>query len=75
VNLTLSVPEDVVRAARARAEAMGTSINQLIREYLEQLAGQRDPEALAREFEQLSWESGGDSREWKFNRDDLHERG
>ena len=53
---------------------MGTSVNQLVREYLEQIAGEGDAEANAEEFERLSRNSQGDSRGWKFNRDELHER-
>jgi hypothetical protein len=74
VNITLSIEDEVVQEARRHAEAIGTSVNQLVREYLEQLAGKTDPEADAKEFEQLSRASKGDSRGWKFNREELHER-
>jgi hypothetical protein len=74
VNLTLSIDDEVVLKARRRAEAIGTSVNQLVREYLEQLAGKADPNADAEEFERLSRASQGDSRGWKFNREELHER-
>ena len=53
---------------------MGTSVNQLVREYLEQLVGKTDPNADAAEFERLSYLAQGDSHGWKFNRDELHER-
>ena len=42
MNLTLSGDDEVVRHARQIAEATGTSVNQLVREYLEQLAGKTD---------------------------------
>ena len=74
MNLTLSIDEEVIQAARRRAEVMGTSVNQLVREYIEQLAGKTDPEADAAEFERLSRIAHGDSRGWKFNREELHER-
>ena len=74
MNITLSVDDRVVQQARRRAEAMGTSVNQLVREYLEQLAGKTDPDADAAEFERLSLESRGDSHGWKFDRTELHER-
>ena len=54
---------------------MGTSVNQLVRQFLEQLAGRTDPEADAAEFERLSRAAKGNSRGWKFNREELHERG
>ncbi len=75
MNVTLAVEDEVVQEARHRAEALGTSVNQLVREYLEQLAGRTDPAADAAEFARLSRESQGNSRGWKFNREELHERG
>ncbi len=74
MNVTLSVDDEVIHQARRRAEAMGTSVNQLVREYLEQLAGKLDPESAATEFQRLSYESKGESKGWKFNRQELHER-
>ncbi|MGA8594282.1 MAG: DUF6364 family protein [Bryobacteraceae bacterium] len=74
MNVTLSICDEVIQEARRRAEAMGTSVNQLIREYLKQFAGKSDPSADADEFERLSRMSNGNSRRWKFNRDELHER-
>jgi len=64
----------VIEAARQRAKVLGTSVNQLVRDYLEQLAGKRDPDADAAEFEKLSRMANGNSRGWKFDRDELHER-
>jgi antitoxin component of RelBE/YafQ-DinJ toxin-antitoxin module len=74
MNVTLSVDEEVIREARRQAEALGTSVNQLVREYLESLAGKRDPNTAALEFERLSRLARGDSGGWKFNREELHER-
>jgi hypothetical protein len=74
MNLTLSVDDEVVQKARRRAEAQGTSVNQLVREYLEQIAGTTDPAKDAAEFERLSRRAKGDSKGWKFNREELHER-
>lgn len=74
MNVTLSIEDNVMREARRRAEAMGTSVNQIVRDYLAQFAGLTDTTALAKEFEQLSRASKGNSRGWKFNREELHER-
>jgi antitoxin component of RelBE/YafQ-DinJ toxin-antitoxin module len=74
MNVTLSVDDHILHEARRRAEAMGTSVNQLVRDYLAQLAGAQDRQALADEFRRLSRESHGHSRGWRFNRDELHER-
>ena len=74
MNVTLSVDDEVIRQARRQAEALGTSVNQLVREYLEQLAGTPDAAADAAELERLSWAAQGNSRGWKFNREEIHER-
>ena len=74
MNVTLSIDDDVLQRARSKAEIMGTSVNQLIRDYLEQWSGKVDLEADAAEFERLSRLARGDSRGWKFNREELHER-
>jgi hypothetical protein len=74
MNLTLSLEEEVLQKAREHAEAMGTSVDQLIRGYLEGLTDTVDREALATEFASLSREAHGNSRGWKFNRDELYER-
>ncbi len=74
MNITLSVDDDVLKGARRRAQAMGKSVNQLVREYLEQLAGTANREALANELEEAWRHPQGNSRGWKFNREELHER-
>ncbi len=72
VNLTLSIDEQTVSQARKKAEALGTSLNQLIRDYLQKLAGADDPEKSIEEFKKLSGQ--GHSRGWRFNREEIHER-
>lgn len=72
VNLTLSIDEQVVARARKKADALGKSLNQMIRDYLQVLAGSNEPKRSIEEFKQLS--GRGDSRGWRFNRDELHER-
>ena len=72
MNVTLSVDDQVVSRARKKAEALGKSLNQLIRDYLERLAGSDDPERSIEEFKRLS--GRGHSRGWRFNRDEIHER-
>ena len=74
MNITLSVDDQVVQQARRRAEAMGKSVNQLVREYLERLAGKTDLKAVADEFRELTRNATGNSQGWKFNREEIHER-
>ena len=72
VNITLSIDEQVVARARKRASALGKSLNQLIRDYLQSLAGMDDAERSIEEFERLSGQ--GNSHGWRFDRDEIHER-
>jgi hypothetical protein len=64
--------EQVVERARKKAAALGKSLNQLIREYLQGLAGGDDAERSIKEFNQLS--GRGHARGWRFNRDEIHDR-
>jgi uncharacterized protein DUF6364 len=72
MNVTLSIDEQLVAKARKKAAALGKSLNQLIRDYLQRLAGGDDPERSIQEFNRLS--GRGHSRGWRFNRDEIHER-
>jgi hypothetical protein len=72
MNVTLSIDEQLVTRARKKAEALGKSLNQMIRDYLQTLAGAADPEHSIDEFRRLS--GRGNSRGWRFDRDEIHER-
>ena len=74
MNITLSVDERLVQRARKKAEAMGKTLNQLVREYFERLAGSDDAERDVAELRRLSREGSRQARRWRFNRDELHER-
>jgi hypothetical protein len=71
MNITLPVDEQTVVKARQVARAMHKSLNQVIRDYLEQLAAQDQIERDIEEFRRLS-PSG--TRSWKFNRDEIYDR-
>jgi hypothetical protein len=72
MNITLSIDEHLVHRARKRAEAMGKSLNQVVREHLQKLAGDDEVERDIEEFNRLS--GRGDSNGWQWNRDEIHER-
>jgi hypothetical protein len=72
MNVTLSIDEQLVARARKKADALGKSLNQLVRDYLQRLVGGDDPEKSIAEFQRLS--GHGHSRGWRFNRDEIHER-
>lgn len=74
MNITLSVEDEIIQKASRKAEIFGTSVNQLLLEYIEQLAGGSDQNRDADEFVRLSQLSQGNSQGWKFNRAEIHER-
>jgi hypothetical protein len=75
-NLTLSIPDEILRQARIEALKRGTSVNELVRVYLKQLAGSEDRirEAMDRVLEN-SARYHGRIRGGKFRREETYDRG
>jgi plasmid stability protein len=75
-NLTISVNDDVLRMARLRALEHRTSVNAILRDYLERYAGSGPTAAALAGFLELAAASqagsGQDGRTW--TRDDIHDR-
>jgi plasmid stability protein len=62
-NLTITVDEETVKRARIRALEEGTSVNALLRDYLEEYAGVRRERMEAwRKIQDLAERSGMGSR-------------
>jgi antitoxin component of RelBE/YafQ-DinJ toxin-antitoxin module len=74
MNLTLSIDERIVRKARKAAASMGMSLNQAVRRFLEELAGDDSIDRDIAEINELSAHAGGHSRGWRFDREEIHER-
>ena len=74
MNLTLSIDGRLLEEAREVARSMGKSVNQIVREHLEQLTSKDEAERDVEELRRLSQESEGRSRGWKFDREEIHER-
>ncbi len=74
MNITLSFPESTVVRARQAAQAMGKSLNEVIRQHIEALAGADDIEGDLTELRGLSLAATGDRKGWRWNRDEIHER-
>jgi hypothetical protein len=78
MNITLSLPDDLVKRVRKIAVDRDTTLTGLVREYLNEVARQeaaagrkrREREALERTFEQFQYKVG--EKTWK--REDLYER-
>ena len=74
-NLTITIDEDVLKKARMRALEQGTSVNALIREYLETFTGtRREHETTVAEILNLSKKSRSRRGSKRWTRDDLHDR-
>ena len=72
MNLTLAVDEATVERAREVARQQGTSLNALIRSYIEQLAGQTSGEQSLAEFEALWATPGRSAGNFVFDRNELY---
>jgi len=74
-NLTITVDKETLKKARMNALAQNTSVNRLLREYLEAYAGgNREQEAAVRKIIALSKASRGRRGKWRWARDQVHER-
>jgi len=73
MNVTLSIDEKTLARARQLAQQEGTSLNQMIRDYLQSLTAD-DPAQAVAEIERLWSEEEGDSHGWKWNREEAYDR-
>ena len=75
-NLTLSIDDALLERARSRAMAEGTSVNALVREFLERYAHPDARHVAMRRFLDIAAASGagrdGAGRAW--TRDDIHDQ-
>lgn len=74
-NLTLAIDDEVLRRARIRALEQGTSVNAVVRDYIEGFAGESESDRGLREFVESACRSTGGSgpsgRAW--TREELYE--
>lgn len=73
VNVTLSIDEDVLERARAVARHQGTSLNAMIREYLQRLAGKKTGAEIAAALDEMWKTSKGHSGGRTWSREELYE--
>jgi hypothetical protein len=71
-NLTLSLEQDLLDKARKRATELGTSVNQMVRDYFKTVTGDDDLEADIALFRQTSG-LGKPDPDYKFNREEIYE--
>jgi plasmid stability protein len=75
MNITVSVPNDVYRAARIRAAEQGSSVSALVAGYLRSLS-EREGEFARLEAQQkrIQRQIGSFSARDRLGREELHER-
>lgn len=74
-NLTIVVDDEVLRRARIRALEQGTSVNAILREFLESYSGIRSDQVSAvEEVLELSRKSTSRSGGRRWTREELYER-
>lgn len=74
-NLTITVDEEILKRARLRATEQGTSVNAVLRSYLEQYAGTRSAQEQALgNLLKLSDQARSKRGRRAWTRDELHER-
>ena len=74
-NLTITVEDDLLKRARIRALEQGTSVNALLRHYLENFAGKNEVRKKAIEaLIDLSCGTGAGRGKRSWTRQELHER-
>jgi hypothetical protein len=71
-NVTISVDERILSRAREIARQQGTSLNELLRRYLESLGGRPEAEARGEELLRLMDVEGGHSGGAPFRRSDAY---
>lgn len=73
MNITLSINEQIVAEARKIAAVRGTSLNQIIRDYLNQLTQRDDPRRTVAELDSL-WSESAFRSSGNWACDELYER-
>ena len=74
MNITLSADAELIRRARAMAVRQGTSLNQLVRDFLTRLVGDVHGSGPAAELFAVMDECPGRLGGKRLSREELHER-
>lgn len=71
MNITLATDAETVERTREYARQHGTSVNQLVRNFLQNLTARKDRDCVADEFIRNATEHAGHSPEgFRFSRDE-----
>lgn len=73
MNVTFSIDEQVIAEAQRIAASRGTSLNQLVRDYLHDLTRTDDAEAVVARLDAL-WGEETYRSEFSWTREEVHRR-
>ena len=72
-NVTLAIPEDLLKKSRDYAKRHGTTLNEMIRTLLKRTVQNNEDHPVDRLIEHTK-EVKIDTNKWKWNRDEAYER-
>ena len=73
-NLTITLDDDLLKRARIRAAELGTSVNAVLRDYMEAWAGVADRRRAVEALLVRSKRARSARSAQRWTRDDLHDR-
>jgi hypothetical protein len=73
-NVTLAMEEKLLAESREYAQRHHMTLNALIRSMLQREVGAQARTHWVDNFLELARKAGGDSRGWKWNREELYDR-
>lgn len=73
-NVTLAMDDRLLEESREYARKHHTTLNMLIRALLQQTVSRPPPESWTERLFRLADEAHGNSRGWKWNREELYDR-
>jgi hypothetical protein len=72
-NVTLAVDDKLLEASREYAQRHHTTLNAMVRDLLERTVRPEAENAGLKEFLRLASQAKGDSKGWKWNREELYD--
>jgi hypothetical protein len=74
VSIIFTIDDQIAQHASEADQRMGKSLDQVVLDYVAQLASNAQRDQDGAQFEQSCLTSGGKLNGWKFNRDEANQR-
>ena len=72
MNLTLSIDDQLLEKTRKRAAEMGTTVNQMVRDYFRSVVCEEDVDSAIAFLKETAGQGRPDP-DWKWNREEIYE--